>query len=231
MVAKWALFLALLLAAALHVGAESPPSPAAPASADDYAGDPVEAAADEDEADDFAEEEEEMEEEEEAEAEAAAPASAADEAAPGVQFVVTNKMKAELAALGYSAEEVAGLSAERASAIISRKIERPGRGVPATWNRRTGGGPLSKLAVGGKSALRALTSGKGLAFSGVAAILAAILGLGLGGAGGGGSKVAAAAPVAEEPVATPSRRREPEAELWLDRMIDRAIDRIRYGKE
>lgn len=72
-----------------------------------------------------------------------APAPPAQDA--GVQFMVTNKMKAQLEALGYLEEEIAQLQPERAAAIIARSIARPSRGVPKTWMRRQPFGGLRKL--------------------------------------------------------------------------------------
>jgi len=60
--------------------------------------------------------------------------------ASSVQFMITNRMKGQLADLGYSPSEVRLLAPERARAIISRSIRRPSRGVPKEWQRAAGRG-------------------------------------------------------------------------------------------
>ena len=56
-----------------------------------------------------------------------------------MQFMVTQRMKAKLMALGYSEAEAQRLNPQRAAAILEHSIRRPSRGVPSSWNRAAGG--------------------------------------------------------------------------------------------
>jgi hypothetical protein len=56
-------------------------------------------------------------------------------AAAAVQVVVTASMRAALAALGYTAEEVAALDPAVAAEVIRRSTRRPATGTPASWLR------------------------------------------------------------------------------------------------
>ena len=70
-----------------------------------------------------------------------------------MQFMVTQRMKAELAALGYSEAEAQILDPQRAAAIIEHSIRRPSRGVPASWNRAAAApGPRGAAAAAGAPA-------------------------------------------------------------------------------
>ena len=68
----------------------------------------------------------------------AAPSAASRGAS--VQWIITNRMKAQLGELGYTPEDISRLAPDRAAAIIDRKIRRPAQGVPAEWNRVHGKG-------------------------------------------------------------------------------------------
>ena len=62
------------------------------------------------------------------------PSTARASSSSSVQWVVTQKMKAQLIELGYGEAEIAALDAERAAAIIRRSFS-PLGGVPTGWNR------------------------------------------------------------------------------------------------
>lgn len=64
-----------------------------------------------------------------------------------VQFMITNRMKEELASLGYSAMDIATLEPSRAAAIITRSIRRPSQGIPKSWSR---GGAAAPKGILGK---------------------------------------------------------------------------------
>ena len=65
-----------------------------------------------------------------------------------MQFMVTQRMKAELMALGYSEAEAQRLNPQRAAAILEHSIRRPSRGVPSSWNRAAGGRKSLGRAIG-----------------------------------------------------------------------------------
>lgn len=161
-----------------------------------------------------------------------APAASGSKAS--VQWVATQKMRAQLTKLGYSEAEIAKLDAERAAAIIRRSISRPQQGVPTGWNRKV----RSRSAVGLGHSLLATVSkpfqqapGGPLAASAVVLTsVASVVAVGLTRGGGGSSKLV-------ERVVAP----EPEAEaisapasdeLWLDRQIDKLIAFLKgvFGK-
>ena len=75
---------------------------------------------------------------------AAARAAAADAGSDGgaasVQFMITHRMRAQLADLGYSEKEIKSLQPERARVLIAKQIKRTSRGVPKAWQRK-GGSP------------------------------------------------------------------------------------------
>ena len=62
-----------------------------------------------------------------------------------VQFMITNRMKEELASLGYSAMDIATLEPSRAAAIIDRSIRRPSQGMPKSWSRGGAAAPKGML--------------------------------------------------------------------------------------
>jgi len=72
---------------------------------------------------------------------------AASEPTSGVQFVVTAKMREQLAQLGYNSDDIAKLAPERASAIISRGIRCPSTGAPQSWTTQTKGKTNPALKV------------------------------------------------------------------------------------
>lgn len=57
-----------------------------------------------------------------------------------VQFMITNQMRQELGALGYSASEINSLVPERARVIVQHRIRRTSRGVPKQWQKSGGVG-------------------------------------------------------------------------------------------
>ena len=75
---------------------------------------------------------------------AARPAASADAGSDGgaasVQFMITHRMRAQLADLGYSEKEIKSLQPERARVLIAKQIKRTSRGVPKAWQRK-GGSP------------------------------------------------------------------------------------------
>ena len=72
---------------------------------------------------------------------AAASADAgSDGGAASVQFMITHRMRAQLADLGYSEKEIKSLQPERARVLIAKQIKRTSRGVPKAWQRK-GGSP------------------------------------------------------------------------------------------
>jgi len=161
-------------------------------------------------------------------AEAAAEGTSPTPAAPStsdtaqVQFMVTRRMQARLAQLGYSQSESEVLAPERAAAIIERSIRRPAGGVPAAWKRGARGSP------GGFSILnrcgKAIASGGGRLKAAIPAICLAPLVWHV------SQRKPAAKRVALAPVAAlitpPSAPAPPLApgEYWLDRQFDRFID-------
>ena len=49
--------------------------------------------------------------------------------------MITTAMKIQLSELGYSSQDIASLSPERAAAIIDNGIRCPSGGVPSNWKR------------------------------------------------------------------------------------------------
>jgi len=160
-----------------------------------------------------------------------APAASGSKAS--VQWVVTQKMRAQLTKLGYSEAEIAKLDAERAAAIIRRSISRPQQGVPTGWNRKV----RSRSAVGlGRSLLATVSKpfqqapGGPLAASAVVLTsVASVVAVGLT-RGGVSSKLVervVALEPDEEVVSAPA-----SDELWLDRQIDKLIAFLKavFGK-
>lgn len=54
-----------------------------------------------------------------------------------VQWMVTQKMRQDLARLRYTPEEIADINPEVAKVIISRGLGRPRTGMPKSWRRRS----------------------------------------------------------------------------------------------
>ena len=63
------------------------------------------------------------------------PATAKSSSA-SMQWFITNRMKQQLGALGYSAEETTKLDPGLAADLIKKSISRPSRGLPASWITR-----------------------------------------------------------------------------------------------
>ena len=132
-----------------------------------------------------------------------------------MQFVITQKMRSQLADLGYSSSEVDALNTERAAAIIRHKIKRPARGVPDSWSSPPKGKSVPNPMRAAVRALGAVTKPiGGLLPGGVAGpvVLAGALAasVAFGGAGGGilrPSRVASAPPSEPED-------EEPETDTW-----------------
>jgi len=148
-----------------------------------------------------------------------------------VQWVVTKKMQARLAELGYTDTEVEQLDPERAAAIIRRSITRPPSGVPAGWNRgvRRQQQPLRSAVQAGVSLLTAVR--KPLSASPVPLVLTGLLGaLGCLKVATGGSsdgprvkQALAPDPAVAEIVPEGSGTSSSSDDLWLDVQIDRFI--------
>lgn len=154
------------------------------------------------------------------------------------QWVITHKMRAALADLGYTETEVAALDPQRAKAIIDKAISRPSGGVPAKWNKGAKGQPRGPMGLC-RSVLSPVRKVIGKAPGGPVVGAIVLLGgaaLGSGRIGGGGGeqprravisamleKVSAPAPVEEAPAAVWVEEEKPAPaveELWLDRQID-----------
>jgi hypothetical protein len=151
------------------------------------------------------------------------PAEPEDESA-SMQFMVTNEMRAQLEKLGYKSAEIDELNAERAAAIIARNIAKPRAGVPPTWNRQARVKPLRGLM--GRITPGKMTSGGGAALAG--SLVAAIGALAVGMLGRGVKP--APLPILEEVIATPDDGFVPsDASMWLDRLIDDTILRIKLA--
>ena len=165
------------------------------------------------------------------------PSTARASSSSSVQWVVTQKMKAQLIELGYGEAEIAALDAERAAAIIRRSISRPSGGVPTGWNR--GGRSKPSALRGAVQAIRKPLSSIGLPSAAVNAVLGtAVLAVGYSvfPKGSGGSMVVERALASELPAEVDADILDappPKSdELWLDVQIDRFIDFLKglFGK-
>jgi len=96
------------------------------------------------------------------------------------QWMVTQRMRADLLALHYTASEVAAIDPEVAAVVISRGLSRPRMGMPPAWKRRNGkaglgreAGPLGRVIGGVFNALNPLPMIRGVG-SAVGRVLSSI---------------------------------------------------------
>ena len=156
------------------------------------------------------------------------PAAPADDKTAKVQFMVTNQMREQLSALGYTAAEVATLDPQRAAAIIDKQIRRPSQGMPSKWAKKSGGGGLSLGALGGLVGKLGGGPRVGVALAASTVCALALTGKLPGGGGGGAKKVTRAKRVTPpeqlldpgsetDPAAPAADERDNSNDLWLER--------------
>ena len=156
------------------------------------------------------------------------PAAPADDKTAKVQFMVTNQMREQLSALGYTAAEVATLDPQRAAAIIDKQIRRPSQGMPSKWAKKSGGGGLSLGALGGLVGKLGGGPRVGVALAASTVCALALTGKLPGGGGGGAKKVTRAKRVTPpeqlldpgsetDPAAPAADERDNSNDLWLVR--------------
>jgi len=149
----------------------------------------------------------------------AAAASPEPKSSAEVQFMVTNKMKEELKALGYDEADVTLLQPERAAAIITRSIKRPPSGVPDAWNRSSRLRGLSarvrkfRPAVMSAVRLPSKLQSRPAAFGGLAVLLSIFALI-------SGKPLTAGKP---KPAYFPTKEFEvvSESPFWIDRQLDK----------
>ena len=162
------------------------------------------------------------------------PAAPADDKTAKVQFMVTNQMREQLSALGYTAAEVATLDPQRAAAIIDKQIRRPSQGMPSKWAKKSGGGGLSLGALGGLVGKLGGGPRVGVALAASTVCALALTGKLPGGGGGGAKKVTRAKRVTPpeqlldpgsetDPAAPAADERDNSNDLWLVRRAARRI--------
>ena len=143
-----------------------------------------------------------------------------------VQFMITNKMKAQLSELGYTDDETEQLAPERARAIIEKSIRRPRAGVPAAWNRGAKKPPMlgrQLLAIRSRgAALVSKAKAKGglaglVCLVGAGATAAAVL------SKQGGVSAESVARTVEEILDDADDETPQEEGLWLDRQYDKLV--------
>ena len=156
------------------------------------------------------------------------PAAPANDGTAKVQFMVTNQMREQLSALGYTAAEVATLDPQRAAAIIDKQIRRPSQGMPSKWAKKSGGGGLSLGALGGLVGKLGGGPRVGVALAASTVCALALTGKLPGGGGGGAKKVTRAKRVTPpeqlldpgsetDPAAPAADERDNSNDLWLVR--------------
>eukprot|EP00316_Scyphosphaera_apsteinii_P005235 CAMPEP_0119337362 /NCGR_PEP_ID=MMETSP1333-20130426/93848_1 /TAXON_ID=418940 /ORGANISM="Scyphosphaera apsteinii, Strain RCC1455" /LENGTH=264 /DNA_ID=CAMNT_0007348383 /DNA_START=124 /DNA_END=915 /DNA_ORIENTATION=+ len=90
------------------------------------------------------------------------PSPRSPQSAAQVQWMVTNRMRVQLRALGYNEADIQLLEPERAAAILSRSIKRPSRGVPESWKRSPKAQRGLSIRQGLEGGCRAIMSAPGV---------------------------------------------------------------------